>query len=240
MDDMRPSLDHHAARVCAAIGALGATCAMTLGAQNAAATTNPAATVNAQATTNPQATTNAQATTNPQAPLTARPLTDVIPARSTAVLLAARTAAMVRSVQWMPIATGRAHQRPTHGRRHVDQTRATLRRMVRAGDQIAKLPYVWGGGHGSFDATGYDCSGSVSYVLHGGGLLSVPMDSSGLESYGLPGPGRHVTIYANSQHALMVIDGRRFDTIALQETGTRWSSTIGPVDGYTVRHPAGL
>ena len=192
MDDMRPSFDHHAARVCAAIGALGATCAMTLGAQNAAATTNPAATVNAQATTNPQATTR------------------------------------------------RAHQRPTHGRRHVDQTRATLRRMVRAGDQIAKLPYVWGGGHGSYDATGYDSSGSVSYVLHGGGLLSVPMDSSGLESYGLPGPGRHVTIYANSQHALMVIDGRRFDTIALQETATRWSSTVGSVDGYTVRHPAGL
>ncbi len=112
--------------------------------------------------------------------------------------------------------------------------------MVAAGDRIAHTPYVYGGGHGSFDAAGYDCSGSVSYVLHAGGLLSVPEDSSGLESFGLPGPGRHVTIYANSTHAWMTIDGRRFDTIAFQETGTRWSSTVGSTAGYVVRHPAGL
>jgi cell wall-associated NlpC family hydrolase len=115
-----------------------------------------------------------------------------------------------------------------------------LRAMVRAGDQIARLPYIYGGGHGSFTAPGYDCSGSVSYVLHAAGLLATPADSSGLESYGDAGPGRHVTIYANGGHALITIDGRRFDTIAFQETGTRWSPTVGDTSGYVVRHPRGL
>ena len=91
--------------------------------------------------------------------------------------------------------------------------------MIAAGDEIATRPYVWGGGHGSFQSSGYDCSGSVSYALHGGGLLSSPEDSTGLESYGEPGPGRHITIYANAEHAFMVVDGKRFDTVALQETG---------------------
>ena len=86
--------------------------------------------------------------------------------------------------------------------------------MIAAGDEIATRPYVYGGGHGSFQSTGYDCSGSVSYALHGGGLLSSPEDSSALESYGEAGPGRHITIYANAEHAFMVVDGKRFDTIA--------------------------
>lgn len=112
--------------------------------------------------------------------------------------------------------------------------------MVHAGDAIARRPYSYGGGHGSFSAAGYDCSGSVSYVLHGGRLLQTPEDSSALMSYGLPGRGAHVTIYANAQHAFMTIDGRRYDTIAFQSTGTRWSSSVGSVAGYVVRHPAGL
>src|SRR5262249_24557585 len=87
-----------------------------------------------------------------------------------------------------------------------------ISRMISAATQIANTPYVYGGGHGSFQSSGYDCSGSVSYVLHAGGLLSSPEDSSSLESYGSPGPGSHVTIYANSGHAWMTIDGRRFDT----------------------------
>src|SRR5581483_188770 len=119
-------------------------------------------------------------------------------------------------------------------------TARTVARMIRAGNEIAKLPYVYGGGHGSFDAAGYDCSGSVSYVLHAGGLLGTPEDSSGLESFGVAGPGRHITVYANAGHAWMTIDGRRFDTIAFQESGTRWSSSIGSTGGYVVRHPAGL
>jgi peptidoglycan hydrolase-like protein with peptidoglycan-binding domain len=113
-------------------------------------------------------------------------------------------------------------------------------RVIAAADEIATRPYTWGGGHGSFQSVGYDCSGSVSYALHGGGLLSSPEDSSELESYGEPGPGSHITIYANSEHAWMVIDGRRFDTIAQQETGTRWSDSMMSTGGYVVRHPAGL
>jgi peptidoglycan hydrolase-like protein with peptidoglycan-binding domain len=113
-------------------------------------------------------------------------------------------------------------------------------RVIAAGDEIATRPYIFGGGHGSFQSSGYDCSGSVSYALHGGGLLSAPEDSSQLESYGEAGPGQHITIYANAEHAFMVIDGKRFDTIALQETGTRWSSSMESTSGYVVRHPDGM
>ncbi len=115
-----------------------------------------------------------------------------------------------------------------------------IARVIAAGDEIATRPYVWGGGHGSFVSEGYDCSGSVSYALHGGGLLSSPEDSSELEGYGEPGPGRYITIYANAEHAFMVIDGKRFDTVALAETGTRWSDSMTSTGGYVVRHPDGL
>ena len=112
--------------------------------------------------------------------------------------------------------------------------------VTAAANEIATTPYVWGGGHGSFQSSGYDCSGSVSYALHGGGLLSSPEDSSELESYGEPGPGRYITIYANSEHAWMTIDGRRFDTVALAEDGSRWSDTMASTGDYVVRHPPGL
>jgi peptidoglycan hydrolase-like protein with peptidoglycan-binding domain len=117
---------------------------------------------------------------------------------------------------------------------------SVISRVIAAADEIATRPYVYGGGHGSFQSVGYDCSGSVSYALHGGGLLSSPEDSSTLESYGEPGPGRHITIYANSGHAWMAIDGRRFDTVAQQETGSRWSDSMSSTSGYVVRHPAGF
>ncbi|MGO9489952.1 MAG: peptidoglycan-binding protein [Solirubrobacteraceae bacterium] len=113
-------------------------------------------------------------------------------------------------------------------------------RVIAAGDEIATRPYVWGGGHGSFISDGYDCSGSVSYALHGAGLLSSPEDSTGLESYGEPGPGRDITIYANAEHAFMVVDGKRFDTVALAETGSRWSDSMTSTAGFVARHPAGL
>jgi peptidoglycan hydrolase-like protein with peptidoglycan-binding domain len=115
-----------------------------------------------------------------------------------------------------------------------------IARIIAAGDEIATRPYVWGGGHGSFISNGYDCSGSVSYALHGAGLLSSPEASGELESYGEPGPGREVTIYANSEHVFMVVAGKRFDTVALSESGTRWSSSMTSTAGYVARHPAGL
>jgi peptidoglycan hydrolase-like protein with peptidoglycan-binding domain len=114
-----------------------------------------------------------------------------------------------------------------------------IARVIAAGEEIATRPYQWGGGHGSFQSAGYDCSGSVSYALHGGGLLSSPLDSTAFESYGEPGPGSHITIYANSEHVYMVVDGRRFDTVAQAESGSRWSSSMTSTGGYVVRHPAG-
>ena len=115
-----------------------------------------------------------------------------------------------------------------------------VRQIIAAGNAIATLPYVWGGGHGSFHASGYDCSGSVSYVLAAAGLLSSPMVSGDFESYGDPGPGRWVTVYANAGHVWMDVAGWRFDTVALAEGGTRWSQGGGEYSGFVVRHPPGL
>jgi Putative peptidoglycan binding domain len=113
-------------------------------------------------------------------------------------------------------------------------------RIVRAANRIARMPYKYGGGHGTYHDSGYDCSGSISYALHYAGVLRTPLDSSGFMSYGLPGPGRHVTIYANAGHAYMVVDHRRFDTSARGETGSRWTRTHRSSAGYAVRHPRGL
>jgi lysozyme family protein len=133
----------------------------------------------------------------------------------------------------------RAHLRGTAGLgvpRHV----ILLRRAIAAGNRIASLPYRYGGGHRSFHASGYDCSGSVSYVLHGMGRLSRPLDSGELMHYGSPGPGRFVTVYANRGHAFVVIDGRRFDTSGRHLSGSRWQADGRSTAGYVARHPPGL
>jgi cell wall-associated NlpC family hydrolase len=115
-----------------------------------------------------------------------------------------------------------------------------VRRVIAAGSRIAHKPYKYGGGHGSFDDTGYDCSGSVSYALHGGGLLSVPRDSGEFMSYGASGPGRYITIYAQPSHVYMVVHGRRFDTSGAGGGASRWQWDGRSSAGYTVRHPPGL
>ena len=117
---------------------------------------------------------------------------------------------------------------------------AAVAQVIAAGNAIATLPYIWGGGHGSFHASGYDCSGSVSYALAAAGLLSSPLDSTGFESWGEPGPGKWITVYANAGHAFMVVAGWRFDTVALAEGGTRWSQSMARTAGFVARHPAGL
>ncbi len=117
---------------------------------------------------------------------------------------------------------------------------AAVAQVIAAGNAIAGTPYVWGGGHGSFQANGYDCSGSVSYALAAAGLLSSPLDSTGFMSWGLPGPGRWITIYANPSHAWMEVAGWRFDTVALSAGGTRWSQGGGEYGGFVERHPPGL
>ena len=117
---------------------------------------------------------------------------------------------------------------------------AAVAQVIAAGNAIATLPYIWGGGHGSFQASGYDCSGSVSYALAAAGLLSSPLDSTGFESWGQPGPGQWITVYANAGHAFMVVAGWRFDTVALAQGGTRWSQSMADTSGFVARHPAGL
>jgi peptidoglycan hydrolase-like protein with peptidoglycan-binding domain len=126
-----------------------------------------------------------------------------------------------------------------------------VQEVIAAANQIIDKPYVYGGGHGSFNDTGYDCSGSVSYALHGANLISAPEDSSQLESYGAAGPGKWITVYADSGHAFIVIAGLAFDTahygpITPAGNGPRWltaaKATANLSDGgnYIVRHPAGL
>jgi cell wall-associated NlpC family hydrolase len=112
-------------------------------------------------------------------------------------------------------------------------------RVIAAANEIASTPYVYGGGHGGASG-GYDCSGSISYALAAGGLLSSPLDSTGFMSWGAPGPGSRITVYANSGHAFMVVDGRRFDTSALSGGGTRWTSASRSTAGFVARHPPGL
>ena len=114
-----------------------------------------------------------------------------------------------------------------------------VRRAIRAANQIRTKPYRYGGGHASFNDSAYDCSGSVSYVLHAAGVLDAPMASGGFMSYGRPGPGRWITIYANEGHMFMTINGRRFDT-GYGGNGNRWASGSRPTAGYVVRHPPGL
>jgi septal ring factor EnvC (AmiA/AmiB activator) len=115
-----------------------------------------------------------------------------------------------------------------------------VRQIIAAGNAIATLPYIYGGGHASFHADGYDCSGSVSYALAAAGLVSSPMVSGDFEDWGDPGPGKWVTIYANAGHVWMTVAGWRFDTVALAESGTRWAQGGGEFSDMVVRHPPGL
>ena len=112
---------------------------------------------------------------------------------------------------------------------------------IAAGNAIHTMPYRWGGGHRNFLDSGYDCSGAVSYVLHGAGLLASPMPSGPLaSSWGTPGKGRWITVYANASHAYMVVAGLRFDTSAVGErlnqgSGPRWRKTKRKATGYTAK-----
>jgi peptidoglycan hydrolase-like protein with peptidoglycan-binding domain len=115
-----------------------------------------------------------------------------------------------------------------------------VKAIIAAGNEIATAPYKYGGGHGRWRDSGYDCSGSVSYVLHAAGLLDTALDSSGLMSYGERGRGTWVTIRSNPGHAYMIVAGLRFDTSARRATGSRWSEEMRSARGYRGRHPEGL
>jgi peptidoglycan hydrolase-like protein with peptidoglycan-binding domain len=111
---------------------------------------------------------------------------------------------------------------------------------IAAANRITSTPYRYGGGHGDFEDVAYDCSGAVSYALHGAGLLDSPEDSSRLMRYGESGPGTWITVYARGSHAYVVIAGLRFDTSGSGEKGPRWRPEPRSGRGYTVRHPPGL
>ena len=119
---------------------------------------------------------------------------------------------------------------------------AAVKRVIAAANHIRTTPYIWGGGHGRWQDSGYDCSGAVSYALHGGKLLTSPLTSGSFETFGEAGAGRWITIYANAAHAYMVVAGLRFDTAGdVNETGPRWHPTVTAAAGgrFVARHPIG-
>ncbi|MDX6664933.1 MAG: peptidoglycan DL-endopeptidase RipB [Solirubrobacteraceae bacterium] len=118
--------------------------------------------------------------------------------------------------------------------------------IITAANQVARAPYRYGGGHGGVAGneiwvdSAYDCSASVSFALASAKLVSRPLDSTSFMSWGRPGPGKWVTVFANHGHAFMVVAGLRFDTVERARTGTRWGQAYSKVTGFSVRHPAGL
>jgi len=113
-------------------------------------------------------------------------------------------------------------------------------KVIQAANRIRTTPYIWGGGHARWSDRGYDCSGSVSYALHGGALLEAPMTSGELSRWGAPGKGRWITIYANAKHVFAVIAGLRWDTVGdTTGTGPRWHEEMVSTRNFVARHPLG-
>jgi hypothetical protein len=119
---------------------------------------------------------------------------------------------------------------------------ARVKAVIAAANKIRTRPYIWGGGHASFASRGYDCSGSVSFALHGGNFLESPLPSGPMETWGEEGEGRWITVYANSGHAYMTVAGFRFDTAgdSGEETGPRWHEVLPSNEGFIARHPTGF
>ena len=113
-----------------------------------------------------------------------------------------------------------------------------VKAAIEAANDISDAPYVWGGGHGSFEDSGYDCSGAVSYSMHAAGFLDSPIDSGGFTAWGSPGAGNWITVYANFGHVYAVIAGLRWDTSG--GAGPRWHSDVRSPSGFTARHPSGF
>ena len=116
-----------------------------------------------------------------------------------------------------------------------------MQKVIAGANAIADFPYVFGGGHASFVDNAYDCSGSVSYALAAGGLLGAPETSGELESWGVPGPGRYVTVYAAAGHTYMYVDGIMYNTAGRSGTyASRWQVGAADGTGFVVRHWPGL
>lgn len=118
-----------------------------------------------------------------------------------------------------------------------------VRSMIEAANRIRHRPYRWGGGHRDWRSHGYDCSGSISYVMHAAGLLESPLDSTGFMHWGGGGAGSWVRIYANHEHVFAVIAGLRWDTSMTDDgdrSGPGWSEYMRSGKGFRLRHPLGL
>jgi hypothetical protein len=165
--------------------------------------------------------------------------------RGTSILLAGAIAAVLTAAPCasalgkVPTAT------LTPGGRAVAPPSAppAVKAMIEAANRIHHRPYVWGGGHRHWSSRGYDCSGSVSYVMHAAGLLESPLDSTGFMRWGGGGAGSWVRIYANREHVFAVIAGLRWDTSYSEDgdrSGPGWSEQMRPTGGFRLRHPLGL
>jgi hypothetical protein len=148
-------------------------------------------------------------------------------------VLSAGSAAAVPHARLLP--SGRAVAPPS--------APPAVRAMIAAANRIRHRPYLWGGGHRSWNSRGYDCSGSVSYVMHAAGLLDWPLDSTGFMRWGRGGGGSWVRIYANREHVFAIIAGLRWDTSYSDDgdrSGPGWSEYLRPTHGFRLRHPLGL
>ncbi|HEX5791409.1 MAG TPA: peptidoglycan endopeptidase [Luteolibacter sp.] len=118
---------------------------------------------------------------------------------------------------------------------------AAVKRAIQAGNRLQNKPYKWGGGHRIHNDSGFDCSGSVSYVLREAGLLRGCLDSRSFLKYGKKGMGEWITVYVRNGHVFLTVAGLRLDTGGARvETGPRWKPCRRGVRGYVVRHPSGL
>lgn len=165
--------------------------------------------------------------------------------RGTALLLAATIAAVITAglcssaIAQTPTATLTADGRAVAPESAPDSVKA----MIEAANRIRHKPYRWGGGHRSWNSVGYDCSGSVSYVMHAAGLLEYALDSTGFMRWGGGGGGSWVRVYANRDHVFAVIAGLRWDTSYSDDgdrSGPGWSEEMRPTRGFRLRHPLGL
>jgi hypothetical protein len=144
-----------------------------------------------------------------------------------------------------PVAPSTAAKLPAAGlARSPHGAPAAVRGAIRAGNWLQTFPYRYGGGHEDFIDDAYDCSGAVSFALAGGGLVDAPMDSTELMEWGEPGPGAWITVYANPDHAYVVIAGLRLDTSAAADpggdSGPRWRPALRDPSDFVARHTAGL
>ena len=167
------------------------------------------------------------------------------PAPAAAAAPAPSTGGAAYGVVFQPTVAGLAAQFVNGVAYAPEQAPDEVKQAIWAANSIVGLPYKLGGGHKlDFDDSAYDCSGTVSFALHGAGLLARPRDSSSFMRYGLPGKGQWITIYTNPGHAFVVIAGLRLDTSAAGDpsglSGPRWRPNLRSTRGYKARHPVGL